>query len=1110
MKTRWLFLTAMLMAAPVAAHDPHEFGAPPFLSPPASGAGALDTERPRQPAGQSLPLKTARRIAFTTDEGSWMSLDVATDGRSIVFDLLGDLYTLDIKGGRARPISRGLAVDAQPVHSPDGKWIAFVSDRSGAENLWIARPDGRNARQVSFGDDDMVLVSPAWSADGKTIFVSRFRPSLNAYELWRHDLNGGSILLVPIRDEPDTPRDSWRSSLGAVASPDGRHLYFARRVGPLDFAKLDEWTIVRRDLATGDEQTIVGEPDAPRKSGNPGAAFRPILSPDGRQLAYAVRVDGQTELRLRDLVTGVDRRLAFPVQHDHLLASMWQDILPRYAFTRDGRALILSRDGRFERLSLSGGAAMPLPFTADVDLELGASTHVDIREETGPVRARIIQTPEASPDGHTLAFSALGRLYLMDLKDGARPRTLSTEAPAFHPSWSPDGRRLTYVTWSAKDGGHVWTVPADGSATARRVTRAPAYYTSPVFGPDGREIFVVRSPQAARLRTFMEYGNLRDAELVALPAAGGEARAIAAGKLGGKPQFTSAVGKVHLLFDDGLNEIDVASGARKVIATVKGPGWYFQDGPVPVDDMRISPDGRWLLAQVAQQLHLVARPPADKPDLDLSHPGVPHRRLTDAGADFFEWGNGGRSIGWAVGSTFFRRPLEGVNLNAAERPDWSADAAAPGIEAFAAVVEVPRDRPQGSLLLRGARALTMDGDKVIDDADILVTDGRIAAIGPRGSFVVPGDAVVRDVAGKTIMPGFIDTHDHIADVRRDVLDLEGWGLRARLAYGVTTAFDPSTLTVDIPVYQDLIDAGLAIGPRLPSTGVALFSMQRFTSLDEVRTVLRRYRDHYRLRNIKQYRTGSRRIRQWIAQAAGELGLQPTAEGALALKLDLSQILDGFAGQEHALVVAPLGRDMIELMARSGTSYTTTLQITNGGPPAQDAFIAADNPHDDLKFRRFTPHVMADQMTRRRDWRAKSEYFYPSVAAGAARIQRAGGLVGIGTHGEMPGIGYHWEMEAHAEGGMTPTEILHAATIGSARTIGRAAELGSLKTGKFADLLILDKDPREDIRNARAIAAVMKNGRLYEGGTLDELWPRTAPLPAPWFADDRWSYLGERE
>ena len=405
------------------------------------------------------------------------------------------------------------------------------------------------------------------------------------------------------------------------------------------------------------------------------------------------------------------------------------------------------------------------------------------------------------------------------------------------------------------------------------------------------------------------------------------------------------------------------------------------------------------------------------------------------------------------------------------------------------------------MLLRGATVLTFGGLGTIENADLLIVNDRIAGVGSRGTLELPRDLTVRDVTGRFIIPGLIDTHDHYADIRRGVLDFESWGPRANLAYGVTTGFDPSTLSIDTLAYQDAVDAGLMVGSRMPSTGPAIFSFNRFKSLDEVRSVLLRYRDHYRTRNLKQYRAGNRRVRQWIVQASRELGMMPTAEGALSLKLDLTQIIDGYPGHEHALPVVPLGEDVMTLLAKGRTSYTTTLTITNGGPEAQDYFIVRDQLSDDQKLNHFSPRFIVDVKTRQRTWRHLGEYMFPAIATGAAEIQRRGGIVGIGAHGEMPGIGMHWEMEAHVMGGMTPVEAIHAATIGSAETIGRHSEFGTLEDGKFADLIILTKDPRGNIRNTLAISEVMKNGRLYDGETLNEVWPRKRVLPEPWFRHD---------
>jgi Tol biopolymer transport system component len=1106
-----LLITAVL-AGSAGAQEPEDLL--PFLAQSVTpGDSAAPGLRPRQSAGETLPLQPTRHITFDTDEGTWMSVDRSPDGQHIVFDLLGDLYTLSITGGRATPVTQGLPFDTQPVYSPNGQWIVFVSDRSGAENLWLVHPDGSELHQVSFGNDDTELVSPAWSPDGESVYVSRFSWAVDNYELWRYGLDGSETLVVPVK-APGQPRNSGVSSLGAVVSPDGQYLYFSRRTGTSDLnGGVDDWSIVRRDVRSGVEETLLPDPGGPGKRAFPIPYFRPALSPDGKRMVYATRFAGQTGLRIRDLGTGADRWLAFPIQHDQIQAQSWQDLVPRFAFTPDGGALILSRRGKLEKLPLDGGAPTPIAFTAAVDIALGPLTRVAIKQETGPVRARLIQTPEQSPDGKWLAFSALGHVYVMPLDSHhAQPHRLAPgDEPEFHPSWSPDGINIVFVTWADNTAGQVWIAPLKGGAP-RQLTHSAAFYTHPVFTPDGKSVLVERSSNRGRLNVGMEFGQIRQSQLVELPLDGGAERVVYSGQFGGKPHFGTSASVAYIRTATGLTPLDIRNGKTQPVVEVRGPGWYFMDGTAAVDDSRMSPDGHWLLASVAQQLHVLEVPASEGP-VDLSNPGVRHRRITDVGADFFEWADGGKTITWAVGSTFYRRSLADIKLNAAADPNWSADAPGRraaargdrspghGIQEFDVAVTVPRDVAQGSILLRGARIITMHHDEVIEKGEILVRDSHVVAVGPVGSLHIPADTTIRDVSGKTILPGFIDIHDHVADIRRDILSLHPWGLATRLAYGVTTSFDPSTLSIDMLAYQDLEDAGMIVGARVPSTGTALFSYNRLASLDEARALLSRYRDHYRTHNVKEYMIGARRQRQWLIQAAAEMGVMPTTEGSLSLKLDLIQIMDGYSGNEHSLAT-PIYHDVVELLARSRTSYDTTLQIKNGGSPAQDDFVARDRPLTDPKFMHFRPYSVAVQSALTRTWTDPSVMVYPTIGADVAKIQRAGGVIGMGSHGEIPGPGFHWEMEAHVQGGMTPMEALHAGTIGSAEAIGRASEFGSLEPGKFADLVILDADPSVDIHNSKAIAQVMKNGRLYDANTLDELWPRQRSFPRPWFADER--------
>ncbi|MGD9810787.1 MAG: hypothetical protein AB7U35_05545, partial [Sphingobium sp.] len=726
-------LAASLLLAPLSlsAHGTGELGEPPlpFLSPASSGNGPSGTRHtPWAVPGQQLPLKPERTIRFETGEITSPSLDLSPDGRTIVFDMLGDIYLLGAKGGKARAISHGMAYDSQPVFSPDGKHILFLSDRSGAENLWMMNADGSSPRQISLYDDDPIWVSPAWSADGGTVYVTRFWPDRNAYEMWTFRLDGrdttGSVLIPNWSD--DERRGEKVSALGAALSPDGRSLFYAAHVGNIDFDSAAEWQIARRDLASGKTDILVKAIGDVRLGPVQSSAFRPVISHSGHLLAYGERRIGKTWLHIRDLTSGDDHVLA-ELDHDELQSSHWSGIIPRFAFTPDDRALVIPRGGRIDRIDIVRGDAKIIPFKASVATELGPLVRTQVEQEKGPVRARIIQTPILSPDGGQIAFSALAHIYLMALDGSGAPRRLDDDdAPQFHPSWSSDGKTLAYVTWTAKQGGAVWTQSVEGGP-ARRITSQADFFTHPVFTPDGKSIITVRSSNRDRLNSYLEFGQFRDAELVIFDAVGTTPpRVIATGKMGGTPHFGPQPGHVYIESPDGMHDIDYSGIPREtILVQAVGPGWYFAQGSAPVDDMRVSPDGKWVLAQIAQQLHLFAMPGKRGEVVDLSAPSVPHRRITDVGADFFGWADGGETIFWSVGSTFYRRALEAVSLDAAGTIPRDADAPPPGtggVSATDVTVLATRDVPRGALLLRGATAITMKGDEIIRDADILIAD----------------------------------------------------------------------------------------------------------------------------------------------------------------------------------------------------------------------------------------------------------------------------------------------------------------------------------------------------------------------------------------------------
>ncbi|MFN3312163.1 MAG: amidohydrolase family protein [Hyphomonas sp.] len=1038
--------------------------------------GQRDTPLARP--GQTLPLAAAREISFETDAGSHLSLDLSPDGATLVFDLLGDIYTLPAAGGAARRITSGMALDSQPVWSPDGTAILFISDRSGAENLWLMNPDGGDLRQISLYDDNPVFVSPEWAPDGQSLIVTRFWADRNAYELWRFRPVLGDMGEVLRSTRTDGDISNGISSLGARFSPDGSAIYLAslNKSQPL-FNALSSWNLVRLDPVSGDETTIL---PAGRAGSSVLPRFRPAISPDGSHLVFGERQAGTTRLMSLHLESGAIQEIA-EINPDAILAALTNDAIARYDFSADGHSVFINRHGRIDRLSLSGGAPASIPFTAEVVQKLGPLVRPQARLETGPVQARLIQSSELSPDGGTLAFTALGRLHVQALGDGSAPRRIRTVGElGYHPSWSADGNQLTFVSWSKEAGGEVWIAPQDG-APEWQLTSKPAFYTHPVFTPDGRSMVAVRSDAEDRRQTYKEFGQWREADLVLLPLDGAPERVLTSGWLGGTPHFGSDPDEILISTGDGIEAVSLADGARRLVTQAVGPGWYFSEGPGAAYDLRVSPDGNWALAHIAQQLHLYQLGNGPGDTFDLSNPSGPHVRLTNIGADYFGWSEDGAEIYWSVGATLRRIAFADVVFK-----QGGAEAAARRTDI---TVTAKRDDPSGRVLLKGATIIPMTDrgtpDTVLASSDILIENGRIAQIAPSGAMSVQrGDSVV-DVSGAYIIPGLVDAHYHLADIRRDVLDFDVWGLKTNLAFGITTLFDPSSLTIDMLTYQDLVETGDVTGSRLYTTGPAIYDYNDFRSKAEVMAVLKRYKEYYRVDNVKQYRTGNRRVRQWFSEAAAELGIAATTEGALSYRFGLSAILDGFSGVEHGIPPITQYKDFYEIFARSGTSSTLTLMITHGGLPADKVFIDRADAINDEKYADFVPQWFRQMRFANASAGPFCDHTYGNVGASALSMYRAGGLVGVGAHGDIPGLGTQWELQAHVDGGWTPAETLWAATMGSAKTIARDQFLGSLEAGKFADLVILNTNPLTDIKSTLDIRFVMKNGRLYDPGSLTE-------------------------
>ena len=1095
-----------------------------FVAAPAAAQDQDDSSDQNGPENENLPLPVDRTVPIDMTEGSWISLDVSPDGSTIVFDFLGDLFTVPLEGGDATQITNGMAFDAQPRFSPDGTRIVYTSDYDGGQNIWIMAVDGSDTTQISTGSSNRAE-SPDWMPGGEYVIASlgSFRggglPNLKMFHI---DGGSGAELI-------DDEGGGNFKRIGAAVSPDGRWIWYARRSGDWQYnAQMPQYQLEAYDTESGQRYT---------RSSRYGSAVRPTLSPDGRWLVFGTRHESDTGLIIRDLETGDERWLAYPVQHDDQESRATLDVLPGMSFTPDSRYLVASYGGKIWKLPVEGGDAEEIPFRVQFDLTLGPRVEFEYPiEDTPTFTVRQIRDSAPSPDGTRIAFTALDRLWTADADGSSPARVTDSDMSEHFPVWSPDGRWLVYSTWDG-EAGHLYKVASNGRGSPRRLTQDAGTYFQLAWGP-GDRIVAIRGP--VRPYVTQGEGGPPGREIVWVPAdpdsdSGSGANLIAPTDGRSIPHFRDGSDRIHMFRSpDALVSIRWDGTDEKEIVKVRGPNTGGSSDATP-SMIVMAPRGDQALAEIQRNIYTVTVPELGvAPTISVANPdraSFPARRLTDIGGEFPAWAADGRTVHWSLGNAWFSYDLDDARAfedslaaasedeedeeetgeedegddedeeNQDEGDEDEEDAEYRAIETRV-LIEAPRDLPEGTVVLRGARVITMNGDEVIGNADILVEGARIAAVGPIGITGAPDGTRVIDVGGMTVVPGFVDTHAHLR-ARDQLHRTDVWPYLANLAFGVTTTRDPQTGNTEVLSYADMVRTGAIIGPRVYSTGPGVFWQDGINTEEEAMDVLRRYSDYFDTKTIKMYVAAARKGRQHIIAAARELGLMPTTEGSLNIKQNLTETIDGYPGLEHNIPVFPVYEDYVRLFVETGRVYTPTLLVTYGGPWSENYFYSRESPHEDEKLRRFVPRDEIDSRTLRRgQWFHKSQHTFTRHGEFVRDLVEAGGRAGVGSHGQMQGIGYHWELWAMASGGMDPHDALRMATLLGAEGLGLGSDLGSIEAGKLADLVVLGGNPLEDLRHTNSVEMVMLNGRLYDGDTLNEIYPRQRALaPLWWWNDD---------
>ncbi len=1085
-----VLLCGLSFAGPRLADDPD-------VAPDNAGPGRKeDTETVEKAEWDvNAPHGESRAATIRGDRATWMGLSV--HGQTYVTDILGDLWVGSLVGGPLKNIRRGPAWDTEARFSPDGSRVVFTSDADGNEQLWIFDVKTGESRQLTH-EEEARITDAVWDPSGEWV-VARRRTvdtrSIGVTELWQYHVPTGKGQRITSLDQ--------HPHAGEI-SLDSRYIYFSSRYGRFDYdgnPVAGLWRVVRIDRWTGREQAVVD---------GVGSAVRPLVHADGRRLLFVSRDRTKTLLEMVDLETGRRKVIWDGLHHDQMEGFALHSNYPRFDWIPGEEAVLVWAQGQLFRVGL-GGETQPVAFSFEGTWDFH---HVSrpVRKIPDTVRARVIRWPTERPGGKELAFSAMGVLWVRKA-DGTIARV--SPGTGYSPSWSSDGSQLLWTEWkdcsadwSAACGGSLYVTPTKslarlapvGPVLAAGPDKLPAgteriplegQLLNPTLSGDGQSLVVMRGRSSMGAPDLGNEGWLEIVSIRREKKGWGKPTVVATTGFRGNPERGTRLW-IHadrVYWFEGVpaeGRAPESTVLRSARLDGKDPQEHLRlDG---ADEVVLSPDLRRVAYKEQHQVWVAAVPPHP---LGIKVAELPRRKVTTVVGDWIEFSPDGSRLSWMVGPE--RQEIRLADLNLLDE--------APLPEVRSERVELQGQRRVGGekVAWTHGTVLTMNGSwEVCSDCTVLVDGGRIRGVTPGGA--VPDGYRVEDAKGKVLMPGLIDAHAHLHYTAGDVLPEQEWRYLTALDFGVTTVHDPSAGTDLVFTQAERVAAGMMEGPRVYSTGFVLYGAlsnqgARTPDREAARAHVQRLAN-LGATSVKVYQQSRRDQRQWYAEACRDLGVDCVCEGGGDIWMNLGMVADGMQAVEHALPLAPLSPDVVDFYAASrglwakdtekptvGTAYTPTLLVAYGGVTGEHWFYQHEDPLkgpvSDRLLRHF-PRRMLDA----RAWRLPltahdGDWNHQQVARDAAELARKGVLVTLGAHGQLQGLGVHWELWALAgPGAMSPMEALAAGTIQGARYLGLDTELGSIETGKLADFIVLNADPREDIRNTVQIDHVVHDGRIW--------------------------------
>ncbi len=1043
-----------------------------------------------------------REITIDTTETTWSNVTVSPDGKTLVFDMLGDIYSVAIGGGEATALTSGIEWNFQPRFSPDGRQIAFVSDRAGGDNLWIMNADGSEPYAVS-DEPEHIVHNPAWSPDGnyllgrKAYYSTR---SIAAGEIWMFHHGGGNG--VNLVERPNAESDQKNRS-EPVFTPDGKYVYYSADITPGKVWQYNKnsvdalFAIKRLELATGETETVIS---------GPGGAIRPTPSPDGKSLAYLKRRPGLvTQIMVKDLESGMERLVFDGFERDLQESSGSEGNAPAIAWLPDSQSIAFWTAGRFHRVSVADGSTSEIPVHVVTNKKIRPTLRSKVKVAADDFEVNGIRWASFTPGKKQAVFQALGYIWVKDLNSGKQRRlTRQTDRYEFYPVIAPDGRSILYTTWNDQDLGSVRITQLKGSKTTV-LTPKPGHYVEPAFSGDGAHV-VYRKIEGGYLLSPLWS---MDAGIYHV-AANGRNTPQRITKEGFNPHFNADASRVYFSTNTGKLNTELLLNS----VNLDGHDHREHLQGKKATQFRVSPDGRWVAFNENFKTYLAPFFSNGKTiTLKAGTTDFSVRQVSARSGEFLSWASDSRAIDWSHGRFLYRRDLKQAFAFEEGAPETLPEPLETGLDlAF----DRNGDQPKGRIALVGGRVVTMrDADQqteVIEDGVVIIEGNRIVAVGTRDSVNIPSDAFELDVAGRTVLPGLVDAHAHGSMGTSEITPQQNWMQLSNLAFGVTTIHDPSNDTSEFFAASELQKSGQLVAPRVFGTGTILYGAYRpgnsaeTNSLEDASFHLQRLKDVGAI-SVKSYNQPRREQRQQIIQAASELDMMVVPEGGMRFQHNLSMLIDGHTTLEHSLPVQHIYSDVLQLWSQLETAYTPTFVVSYGGLMGEEYWYDRTNVWENPRLLRYTPRSRLYPRAIRRPKAPDSEYNHVYVARTAKALRDAGVRVNIGAHGQREGLASHWEIWSMVQGGFSPWEALRGATIDGAASLGMDHEIGSLEEGKLADIVIVDGNPLQDIYRSEYVSHTLLNGRLYEAATMNQIAPDTITRQPLFFeleGGDAWS------